>query len=283
MTPRITLLGIPWDEQSSFQRGAAGGPTAIRAALRSESTNTWNEDIADVASLVDDAGDLLLEGSPDPEGLIASAAQDLLAGGGTPLFLGGDHAVTWPLVRGVHRQIGPVTILHLDAHPDLYDELGGNRDSHACPFARIMEERLAGRLVQCGIRTANAYQDEQARRFGVESVPMRAGVGAMLEAVRSLEGPLYLSLDLDVLDPAFAPGVSHLEPGGLSTREVCSLIQAIPVGALVAADLVELNPVNDIRDLTARVAAKLVKEIVGAACGSRRRTAFPSTIRSRRA
>jgi arginase family enzyme len=84
----------------------------------------------------------------------------------------------------------------------------------------------------------------------------------MLAAVRSLDGPLYLSLDLDVLDPAHAPGVSHPEPGGLSTREAISLIQAIPAGTLVAADLVELNPANDLRDLTARVAAKLLKEIV---------------------
>ncbi|MDH4348493.1 MAG: agmatinase [Gemmatimonadota bacterium] len=263
MIRKVTLLGVPWDEKSSFQRGAAGGPAAIRTAFWSASTNTWNEDAADVASLVEDAGDLSPERSKDPHGLIEAAARDLLAAGGKALFLGGDHAVTWPLVRGVHHQIGPVTILHLDAHPDLYDQLDGRQDSHACPFARIMEQRLAGRLVQCGIRTVNAHQAEQARRFGVESVPMRAGVGAMLGAVRSLEGPLYLSLDLDVLDPAFAPGLSHPEPGGLTTREVISLVQAIPAGTLVAADLVELNPVKDLRDLTARVAAKLVKEIVG--------------------
>jgi len=263
MSSRVTLLGVPWDEKSSFQRGAAGGPAAIRAALRSPSTNTWNEDVADVASLIEDAGDLTPQGSPDPHGLIASAAGDLLAAAGKALFLGGDHAITWPLMRGVHRLAGPVTILHLDAHPDLYDELDGQRDSHACPMARIMEEGLAGRLVQCGIRTANAHQRGQVLRFGVESIPMRAGVGAMLRSVRSLEGPLYLSLDLDVLDPAYAPGISHPEPGGLSTREVISLIQAIPAGMLAAADLVELNPLNDLRDLTARVAAKLAKEIVG--------------------
>lgn len=262
MKPGVTLLGVPWDEKSSFQRGAAGGPAAIRAAFRSGSTNTWNEDVTDVATFVDDAGDLRLGDVPDPQALITSTARDLVAVG-RPVFLGGDHAVTWPLVRGVHRQIGRITILHLDAHPDLYDELDGNRDSHACPLARIMEEGLAGRLVQCGIRTANAHQEEQGRRLGVEQVSMRAGLDGMLEAVRSLTSPLYLTLDLDVLDPAFAPGVSHPEPGGLSTREVVSLIQAIPAGALVAADLVELNPANDVRDLTARVAAKLLKEVIG--------------------
>jgi arginase len=262
MRPGVALLGIPWDEKSSFQRGAAGGPDAIRAALRSESTNTWNEDLSDVATLVYDAGDVPVQGIPDPRALIASRAREVVATG-RPLFLGGDHAVTWPLVEGVYHQVGPVTILHFDAHPDLYDELDGDRGSHACPLRRIMEAGLARRLVQCGLRTANAHQAEQARHFGVEQVPMRAGPGAMLEAVRSLTSPLYLTLDLDVLDPAFAPGLSHPEPGGLSTRELISLIQAIPAGTLVAADLVELNPANDVRDLTARVAAKLVKEIVG--------------------
>jgi len=91
---------------------------------------------------------------------------------------------------------------------------------------------------------------------------MRAGLQDMVAATRRLEGPVYLSLDLDVLDPAFAPGIGHPEPGGLSTRELLTILQAIPAGRLVAADVVELNPVNDLRDLTARVAAKLVKEIV---------------------
>jgi len=262
MRPGVTLLGVPWDEKSSFRRGAAGGPAAIRAAFRSESTNTWNEDISDVAELIHDAGDLAVEGVPDPRALIASRARNIVANG-QALFLGGDHAVTWPLVEGVYHQVGPATILHFDAHPDLYDELGGDRGSHACPLRRIMEAGLARRLLQCGIRTANAHQEEQARRFGVDQVTMRGGVDAMLDAVRSLTPPLYLSLDLDVLDPAFAPGVSHPEPGGLSTRELVTLIQAIPAGILVAADLVELNPGNDVRDLTARVAAKLLKEIVG--------------------
>lgn len=263
MTPKVTLLGIPWDEKSSFQRGAANGPAAIRAAFRSDSTNTWNEDVADVAVLLEDAGDLSLEGSPDVPAQIALAATELLTRRARPVFLGGDHGVTVPLARGVHRAIGPVTVLHFDAHPDLYAELGGDRYSHACPITRILEEGLAGRVVQCGIRTMNREQEEQARRFGVEVVAMRAGLEAMRRAVERVPGPLYLSLDLDSLDPAFAPGVSHPEPGGLATRDLVSLIQAIPAGSLVAADIVELNPSNDLRDLTARVAAKLLKEIVG--------------------
>jgi len=151
-----------------------------------------------------------------------------------------------------------LTILHLDAHPDLYDELDNNRVSHACPFARIMEAGLAQRLVQAGIRTLNGPQKAQAERFGVEIIEMRDWQPGML---LNLAGPLYLSLDMDALDPAFAPGVSHHEPGGFSTRQVIQIIQEIDV-PLVGADIVELNPVRDPLGVTTAVAAKLLKEIV---------------------
>jgi arginase family enzyme len=148
-------------------------------------------------------------------------------------------------------------VLHLDAHADLYEDFEGDRYSHACPFARVMEEGLAGRLVQVGIRTLNRHQRAQADRYGVEVIDMRAwSAGVRPE----LGGPVYLSLDLDALDPAFAPGVSHWEPGGLSVREVITLIQGIG-GRLVGADIVEYNPARDPTGVTAAVAAKLVKEI----------------------
>jgi agmatinase len=171
--------------------------------------------------------------------------------------LGGDHAITYPIMRAYATKYGDLAVLHLDAHPDLYDEFEGNRSSHACPFARIMEEGLVKRLVQVGVRTMNPHQRAQARRFGVEVVEMRQyQPGLALE----LDGPLYVSIDLDVLDPAFAPGVSHHEPGGLSVREVLQLIQELRV-PVVGADIVELNPHRDPVGCTAMVAAKLLKEI----------------------
>nr|NIV28320.1 agmatinase [Anaerolineae bacterium] len=146
----------------------------------------------------------------------------------------------------------------LDAHPDLYDEIEGNRYSHGCPFARIMEESLVTRLVQVGIRTMNPHQRAQAERFGVEVHEMRDWrPGTAFD----FGGPVYLSLDLDVLDPAFAPGTSHHEPGGLSTREVLELIQNLRA-PIVGADIVELNPKRDPLGITAMAAAKLLKEVV---------------------
>ncbi len=260
----IALLGVPWDATSSYQRGPAQAPAAIRAALRNDSTNGWNEAGQDVRALLQDAGDLTLPADgPLPLDAITTGLSRLLDAGTTPISLGGDHAITWPLVRAVRPRHERLTVFHLDAHPDLYDELDGRKDSHACPMARLLEEGNASHLVQCGIRTMNGHQRAQARRFGVEVVEMRQGLEAMVTAARRLAGAVYLSVDLDALDPACAPGLSHPEPGGLTTRELLTILQAIPKGRLVAADVVELNPANDLRDLTARVAAKVIGEIVG--------------------
>jgi agmatinase len=188
---------------------------------------------------------------------VESAAAIFLASSLRVLALGGDHSITYPLLRA-HAQVHPsLTVVHLDAHPDLYDELDGDRLSHACPFARVMEEQLIGRLVQIGIRTATPHQRAQAERFGVETIEMRDWT----EEAALPDGPCYVSLDLDVLDPAFAPGVSHHEPGGMSVRQVLSIIQRVP-GPVVGADIVEYNPRRDPSGITAMVAAKCLKELL---------------------
>jgi arginase family enzyme len=169
-------------------------------------------------------------------------------------------------VKAFAQHHSELSILHFDAHPDLYDEFEGSRVSHACPFARILEERLASRLVQVGIRTMNGHQREQAARFGVEVIEMKS-----LPAYERLkiQGPVYISFDMDVLDPAFAPGVSHREPGGMSVRQAITHLHAIS-GTIVGADVVEYNSAQDISDLTATVAAKIVKEILGQMIAARK-------------
>ena len=188
-----------------------------------------------------------------------------VASGAVPIALGGDHAMTHPAVRGIHARHGPLTILHFDAHPDLYDNFEGNPRSHASPFARIMEAGLAKRLVQVGIRTLNAHCRAQASRFGVEIVPM---ADFTPDKVAVLEGPLYISIDLDGIDPSEAPGVSHPEPGGLTVREVLAVLRR-QTAQIVGADVVELNPEFDSHNRTAILAAKLVREVAALAVRNR--------------
>jgi agmatinase len=259
----ISLLGIPFDANSSYLRGPAQAPQAIRGRLYSGSSNLWTEDGIDLGrpDSFHDAGDVALPDDAKAAFLAIEAAVKQTLDLGHPLIcLSGDHSVTYPTIKAFHARYPDLTILHFDAHPDLYDVLDGNRLSHACPFARIMEEHLARRLVQVGIRTINQHQLSQATRFGVEVITMRN-----LDRFSSLkfEGPLFISLDLDVLDPAFAPGISHYEPGGMSVREVLDCIQGLKV-PVVGADIVEYNPTRDLHGQTAMVCAKFLKEIAAA-------------------
>jgi len=253
------LVGVPFDANSSYLRGAAGGPAVIRSAFHSSSSNYWSELGVDLGAegIYEDAGDLQLR--DDSFAQIESSVGGLMDRGLRPLSLGGDHSITFPLVRAVSKRVPDLAILHFDAHPDLYDDFENNRHSHASPFARIMEEKVAKRLLQVGIRTLNRHQREQAERFGVEIIEMR-NVPA-LEKMK-VQGPVYISFDMDVLDPAFAPGISHREPGGMSVREAITHLHAIE-GQIVGADLVEFNPAQDVSNVTAMVAAKLVKELLG--------------------
>lgn len=259
------IIGIPYDEQSSFMRGAAMAPPEIRRAYHSAASNYWSESGIEVGpGLLYDAGDLeALSGSGMRES-IESAIGGLLDGGYAPISLGGDHSITHPIIAGFSRRYERLSILHIDAHPDLYDEFEGNRHSHACPFARIMEAGLVERLVQVGIRTMSDHQREQAARFGVEVIGMR---DFRDELKIHFDTPVYISFDIDGLDPAFAPGVSHREPGGMSARQALNLIESI-AAPIAGADIVEFNPLQDPGGLTAFVCARILKEIAAKIVGS---------------
>jgi arginase len=260
-TEDIAVLGIPYDRNSSFRRGPALAPVRIREALFSESTNMWTENGIDLGLMTgwQILDDLELEDNEKAFGQIESKITALLKKSVRVISLGGDHSITYPVIRSYGKEFKDLNILQMDAHPDLYDKLDGNRYSHACPFARIMEENLVKRLVQVGVRTLTDHQREQAKRFGVEIIEMREIKKA--DGI-ILSGPVYLSIDLDCLDPAFAPGVSHYEPGGMSTRSVLGIIQNLK-GQLVGADIVEYNPKQDPQGITGMVAGKLLKEIIG--------------------
>jgi agmatinase len=256
----IGLLGIPSDSNSSFLRGTARAPDVVRKALSNVHGNAAAENGLEIGReiRVVDHGDVRIEENATDDDRISACIRSIIAAGELPLSIGGDHWVTAPIVRSLAEVHGPINILHIDAHPDLYDELDGNRRSHASPFARILEAGAAARLVQVGVRTVNAHQRAQTERFGIiEQISPRQ----LPHVTRPiLQAPLYISIDLDGIDPAAAPGVSHHEPGGLTVREVLDLLDA-QTAHLVGADVVEFNPSQDQGDITAVLIVKLIREI----------------------
>ncbi len=260
MVVKVGVLGVPLDANSSHLFGCAEGPDAIRGALHSGSRNDSTEAGIEIVPMLDDLGNLdvvNVAGSRSDADLITDATRRQLATGNPLVVLGGDHSITYPILIAVAEKYANLTVVHIDAHPDTYDNFGDNPFSHASPFARAMEAGCMSSLIQLGIRTATAEGRQQAERFGIEMIAPRE---VHRFDAAALDGPLYLSLDLDGLDPSVAPGVSHHEPGGLTFREVLDIIDALPP-TLIGADIVELNPSRDVHDMTAMVGAKLVKEV----------------------
>jgi arginase len=257
----VVVIGLPTSRNASHLKASADAPGLVADALLRDEGNPHTEGGADLgaAGALTVIGMLELETDDEFDRIhrVASAAFRL---GKRPLFIGGDHSVTYPIVAALHAVHGAPNVIHFDAHPDLYDDLQGNPLSHASPFARIMERGHASSLRQYGIRTITPHQRAQVQRFGVHCHEMRHQPRWPAPAVA---GPVYVSIDLDCLDPAFAPGVAHHEPGGLSVRELLHLLQAIP-GQILGADVVEYLPQREVQGITAVVAAKLARELAGA-------------------
>ena len=262
----LAFAGLPSDTQSTFRRGPAAGPSRIRLAYDGRCYNATTELGADLAGLVSDVGDWLpgssWEGTREDYRV---RAEEMLAGEAVPFFAGGDHAITMPLVEALEVLEESVHVVQLDAHPDLYPEFDGDRFSHACVGARILEMEHVASLTQIGVRTLNQPQLEVARRHAgrltileARDVPFRPS-----DLSHIPDGaPVYLTVDLDAFDPAYAPGVSHPVPGGISPRQALGLIQEAP-WRLVGMDAVEVNPTADHGDRTALLAARLMHEAMG--------------------
>ncbi|KAL2641974.1 hypothetical protein R1flu_009561 [Riccia fluitans] len=266
------LLGVPLGHNSSFLQGPAFAPPRIREAIWCGSTNSATESGMDLndTRVMTDVGDVPIQemrncGVEDERLMktISDAVKIIMDEHPLrPLVLGGDHSISYPVIRAVTEELGgPVDILHFDAHPDIYHAFEGNIYSHASGFARIMEGGHARRLLQVGIRSINKEGRDQGKKFGVEQYEMRhfSRDRELLENLKLGEGVkgVYVSIDVDCLDPAYAPGVSHIEPGGLSFRDVMNILQNVQ-GDIVGGDVVEFNPQRDTVDgMTAMVAAKL--------------------------
>jgi len=258
----LAIIGIPFDEKSCYLRGAAKGPQAIRAASTGKAINPWTE----LGANLEEEGVLVDLGDVDASGnfqevfsRIERSVLEILEKNAVPVVLGGDHSITFPVVKAFARRFKPLDILHFDAHPDLYEELYGDRFSHACPFARIIEQGLARSLVQVGIRAATGEHRAKVLKHGIRMIEMK---DIKDNLCLEFSNPLYVSFDLDALDPAFAPGVSHHEPGGLSSRQALSILQRLKA-RIVGLDVVELNPERDVSGITAAAAVKIIKEVLG--------------------
>ncbi len=257
----FVLLGVPYDAGSSYRPGARLGPRQIRELATSLGPTTERgTDLSKLAAR--DAGDLALETRIErAEATIEAAVGEIVRGGSVPILLGGDHGITVPAFRAVHAHHPDARFLVLDAHPDLYPDYLGDPFAHGCVSHRIAElPGMHGRITQVGIRATNPIQQTAAAAAGVRTV------GAWeLESFDpgAEKGPVYLSIDIDVLDPAHAPGCGNPVPGGLPTRALINLINGLRGVEIAAVDVVEVNPLIDPTGITALAAVRVVTEILG--------------------
>ena len=258
----IKLLGIPFDGNSSFLKGPALAPARIRLMEKDGSANSSCEFGAEIleSKNYSDLGDMIFNtiNSESVYNQIKERIKQELDTDSKVICFGGDHSISFPIIESYSNKFKDLNVLHFDAHADLYNNFDDNPYSHASPFARLMEMGTIKSLTQVGIRTLNTHQKKQAEKFKVKIIEMK---DFNFDFIETLEGPLYISLDLDVLDPAFAPGISHHEPGGLTTRELIQILHKIQV-QVVGADIVEYNPTRDLNNMTAMLAYKLFKELV---------------------
>ncbi len=272
----INICGIPFDGAASVGKGTAEGPERIRALSKVLPATTEEGVILDDRFSVYDAGDVELDLNWERYfGTVKKEAQLLIEDKFT-LFLGGDHSVTIPLFdafRNAYKN-KKVGIIHFDCHADLMDEYEGSKWSHACPLRRVVEMGgiTPADLTQVGLRSFEAgevqfinenpihvYHASKVERLGIKEV-----VTQIIEQYHSYDA-VYITLDIDVLDPAFAPGTGTPEGGGLSTRQMMYMIRALvselPVKAL---DLVEISPPRDVNDITSWAGLKIIYEIFAA-------------------
>jgi len=183
MNNKINLLGIQYDEKSSYLKGSQSAPPIIKEKIWCTSSNTFSENHIDIDEFLEDVGNEKITDYFDIEELI----EKKLLKNSHIITLGGDHSITYPIIRAYKKIFGSFDILHIDAHPDLYDSLNGDKYSHACPFARIMEDRLIDNLIQVGIRTWTKHQIEQANKFNIQISEMKyfIGYGCIRSSIRS--------------------------------------------------------------------------------------------------
>jgi agmatinase len=293
----VAIVGVPFDAGVSYRPGARFGGNAIREASRLLRPYNPAQDAAPFAlAQVADAGDIAANPFDIDEAVhsVQEAADGILDSGARMMTLGGDHTIALPLLRSVVRKHGPVALLHFDAHLDTWDTYFGAAYTHGTPFRRAFEEGLldTSALSHVGIRGpiygSKDLDDDARMGFGIVTSAdvMRRGVDEVTDQLRERIGrrPLYISVDIDVLDPAHAPGTGTPEAGGLTSRELLEIIRGLADCTLVSADLVEVAPAYDHAEITSVAASHtayelttvMARQIAGKRTGEQRRGADQS-------
>ena len=272
----VAILGIPFDGGTSYRPGARFGPQAIRQAsrhLRTQYHPAYDREPF-VQLQVADAGDVGCNPYDILQAIeqIESAAKELLSTGCRLISLGGDHTIAVPLLRATRHAHGPVALVHFDAHLDTWDTYFGAPYTHGTPFRRASEEGLFvdDASLHVGIRgplySSSDLKEDRELGFRVIHCDdfQTQGVDVIVKRIRDRvsDYPLYLSIDIDVLDPAHAPGTGTPEIAGMTTRELLNVLRGLAGLNLVAADVVEVSPAYDHAEITALAAATLVYELI---------------------
>ncbi|QIZ39859.1 agmatinase [Saccharopolyspora sp. ASAGF58] len=269
------VWGVPFDTGVSYRPGARFGPNHVRQSSRllrpyNPALDTQPFTMREVA----DAGDLGVNPFDIGEAIdtIGHTATELTGTGRTLLTIGGDHTIALPLLRVAHAQHGPVAVLHFDAHLDTWDTYFGAPYTHGTPFRRAAEEGLVDgeHSVHIGIRGPlySGLDLDESERLGFAAVHCRdfarKSLDEIIERVRTRLGgrPVYVSLDIDVLDPAYAPGTGTPEAGGLSSRELLEVLRGLQGLNLTGADVVEVSPAYDHAEITGIAAAHVLYELL---------------------
>lgn len=259
----IVLVGAPMDITVSFRPGARQGPQQVR--LVSQGLEEYSVDLGRDLSeyYYYDAGDVILPFGTVEESLrrISFVASEILGCGKFPLFLGGEHLISFAVIKEAANTYPGLAVIHIDAHADLRDEYLGERFSHATVMRRVAELIGGKNIFQFGIRSGARDEFEFARTN--TNMYLNKVVEPIAENIHQLKGrPVYVSLDIDVVDPAYAPGTGTAEPGGCTSKEIIHAVHLLGQLDVVGFDLVEVSPVYDTSQRTAILAAKLVREAI---------------------
>jgi len=271
----IAMVGIPYDSGTSYRSGTRFGPRKIREA----SLMLWGYNnplsVRPLETLrVVDYGDVdvIPPSITDTMHNIETEVGALLTQGLTIIALGGDHSISLPLLRAHAKQYGPMSVVHFDSHPDTWaTEFGGRLYSHGTPFRRALEEKLIqpNGYIQVGLRgsTSGPTDWQDARDLGVQVITMdeaaHMGIPAVIRAIHErVSGPIYVTLDIDATDPAFAPGTGTPEVGGFTSHQMLQLVRGLKGLNVIGFDLVEVSPPYDHGDITAILAANLAFEFL---------------------